>query len=190
MGRVICILLSKHVAKCGRELYFEDKRKVCKVLQATLKEEAGDLDIAAAELFHKEHVCSSAFRDSTGKLMEGKLHEYEGEDKLIKEGRKVHIWGASSRPGRGLIEIAEFKTGNKNCQQILIQIKDEDGKFAEPGDSGAIVCVDDPDGTFVHAIGMVIGDGIGQNGRIYYTLTLSNVLKQLERKTGQKFELY
>ncbi|XP_045181512.2 uncharacterized protein LOC123540497 [Mercenaria mercenaria] len=191
-GVTKCILLSKHVANACGEIYFEEKKKVCSILKDTLQHEDGDLDIAAAEIYPNEEICNSKFKDSTGIELKGSLHEYCGKDKLFTEEQKVHFWGASSKPGKGVITIPKvvFKVGK--CSQTLVEIKDGDTKFAEGGDRGAVVCTDDPDERFVYVLGMVMGEVLtnkGENGRRYYVLPLSDGLKQLARKTGKRFEL-
>lgn len=76
-------------------------------------------------------------------------------------GKIVHIWGAKSNPGLGKIFYCKFKRGNGPDGTLLkhvLEITDRDKKFfAEPGDSGTIVCLNGKHGKHVYAIGMFMG---------------------------------
>ncbi|XP_045181510.2 uncharacterized protein LOC123540491 isoform X2 [Mercenaria mercenaria] len=193
-------VLSKHVAQGCTNVYIANgrRRQLGTILPETNRYEHGSLDIAAAELHEEIRQIDTTFRDSRADPLNGCLHRYTGADKIVRTGRKVHIWGANSRPGLGVITAPEvIYDGMKNP---LIQVEDKDVtdgmRFAEEGDSGAIVCADDPDKKCVHALAMVVGTPTDETGeasanskREYLTLPLSKGFEQIEKAINGDIEL-
>ncbi|XP_045182827.2 uncharacterized protein LOC123541428 [Mercenaria mercenaria] len=192
-------VLSKHVAQDCTNVYISNgRRQLGTILPETNRYEHGSLDIAAAELHEEIRQIDTKFRDSRADSLNGCLHRYTGTDKIVRKGRKVHIWGANSRPGLGVITAPEvIYDGMKNP---LIQVEDKDltngMRFAEEGDSGAIVCADDPDKKCVHALAMVVGTPIDKTSeesanskREYLTLPLSKGFEQIEKAINGDIEL-
>ncbi|XP_045171789.2 uncharacterized protein LOC123533893 [Mercenaria mercenaria] len=198
-GKEQCGLLSKHVSEDCRDVYYVgegNNAMIGHMVEATNEHQPEGLDISAALL--NEHVGEDGkkFRDTRRTLLRGKLHKYnEEEDEICRSGQPVHIYGAVSDPGKGEITMPCVDSG---LSTTLIQVEDEicgDGTeqkpFAVKGDSGAIVCVEDPNRKNIHALSMVIGtpDSKYTKRRTYLTLPLSKGLQQLEDNTGKTFTL-
>ncbi|XP_052244843.1 uncharacterized protein LOC127853982 [Dreissena polymorpha] len=112
------------------------------------------LDILPIDVYDEcvKH-CDTRFRTEDGKSMFGTLIGLEKRDYLTK-GTLVHIWGAASSPGLGIIEGIMDVSGG-----LLITIQDRitGCPFANKGDSGAIICALDARGQTLYAIAMLIG---------------------------------
>ncbi|XP_045182199.2 uncharacterized protein LOC123540937 isoform X2 [Mercenaria mercenaria] len=193
-----CAILARHVAEHCSDLYHvsdDQDRKIASILPATCVNENGSLDIAAAEMHEQLDEDGIRFKDSDRNLLPGRMHEYNGEDKIIRSGKRVHIWGATSNPGHGVITAPEIIY--EGMKDPLIQIEDKDAteetRFARGGDSGAMVCADDPEGNCVHALAVVMGIPANvqakQTKREYLTIPLSRGLAQIQRQTDKHVEL-
>ncbi|XP_053383494.1 uncharacterized protein LOC128549845 [Mercenaria mercenaria] len=190
-----CAILARHVAEHCNDLYHVSDgrdRKIGSIIPATCVKEHGSLDIAAAEMHEQPDVDGIRFKDSDRNLLPGRMHEYRGGDRIIRKGRKVYIWGATSNPGRGIITAPEIIIDGMKDPLIQIEDKDENEgtHFAREGDSGAIVCADDPEEKCVHALAMVVGSSsASQTKREYLTIPLSRGLAQIQDQTGKHVEL-
>ncbi|XP_053391700.1 uncharacterized protein LOC128554440 [Mercenaria mercenaria] len=198
-----CILLAKHVAMLGTDIYSLDHNKKIATVIGKTTAKCCKLDIAAALVDGDATKCCTKFRNSSGKKLEGKLYEYghNSDSFVVMEGQAVHIWGATSDPGKGVISMSKYQDG---MDSPLILIRDEESsftkdgnsgtslKFAKPGDSGAIVCIDHPDDEFVYAVGMLTGLAelrMDPKQEHYTALPLSEGMAQLQESTGKTFEL-
>ncbi|XP_053382551.1 uncharacterized protein LOC123540314 isoform X2 [Mercenaria mercenaria] len=201
-GEGQCGLLSKHVSEHYSDVYYVGKgnnKFIGHMLESTNKHQPNGLDISAALM--NEHISEEGtmFKDTRQALLKGKLYEYieDKEDAVCSSGQSVYIYGAKSNPGKGEITMPFVDSG---LSSTLIQVEDQvrsDGKlqghFAEKGDSGSIVCVEDPHKKVVHAISMVMGSPDFEDSpttrRTYLTIPLSKGLQQLQNNTGKQFKL-
>lgn len=198
---VTCLLLSKHVAQGCSDIYIVEnvKEKIATVIQETTIDEDGSLDIAAAVLEDdvKLGINERKLKDSNGDRLEGSFPERS--KKYLQRGRQVHIWGSKSKPGIGVIIDESYFI--KGMKASLILIHDySNGKigrqFAHQGDSGSIICTDDPNDECVYALAMLIGclqnkmDDNPNVKRQYIALLLEDGVKQLERLTERKFKVF
>ncbi|XP_045181511.2 uncharacterized protein LOC123540492 [Mercenaria mercenaria] len=217
-------LISKHVAQ------FCDSFKIsstsasdilCKVIERSVTQTG--LDIAAlwldlndksikicarykTEMIDDESASGSAEGNDGSDLLQGKLHHYSdqlkcGQSDIVCNGQKVYIWGAVSKPGKGVITMRAFKSGE---MKALIQVEDRvpsmvgevPERFCCSGDSGAIVCAEDRRGKCVHILAMVMGIAnekeIKENPKLrgrYLTVPLSSGLEELQDRTGHIFQI-
>ncbi|XP_045181433.2 uncharacterized protein LOC123540454 isoform X2 [Mercenaria mercenaria] len=204
-----CGLLSKHVATTDHqksEIFAEKDgqfRRVGHILQETITEEG--LDIAAATLSIPLEGCETRFKSLRGRPQETGRGKFTSTERL--RGNKVHMWGAVSKPGKGIITVPDFIC--KGMDHTLIQVEDiVDGeqkvveRFAQQGDSGAVTCVDDPGQNVVHPVSMNMGcmnyNEVEKDNRKkvktergkYLTVPLQSGLAQLGKRTGKNFDLY
>ncbi|XP_053382533.1 uncharacterized protein LOC123541470 [Mercenaria mercenaria] len=208
-GETACGLLSKHVATTDQErseiLAKNDGqfKRIGHILQETITD--GGLDIAAATLSIPIGECETRFKSLRGRPQEtgrGRLFETER-----LRGNKVHMWGAVSKPGKGIITVPDYIC--KGMDHTLIQVEDiVDGeqnvvdRFAQPGDSGAVTCADDPGQRVVHPVSMNIGcmnykeveednkNEVKTKRGKYLTVPLQSGLEQLSQRTGKNFDLF
>lgn len=211
---MICGLLSKHVATTSElntsqqeielRLIENGKQKgVGKIIPKTVCN--GGLDIAAAALFITEEECDTRFKTASGlPRKSGKLDHIRAKDLF---GQKVHMWGAKSKPGKGIITVPEYIC--EGMDHSLIQVEDMvdgDGtvnkRFAQPGDSGAIACTDVPGQDFVNLVSMNMGclnykeveedekRKIKKQTGKYLTVPLPSGLEQISKKIGKNVELF
>ena len=190
-------LLAKHVTEhCSDIFHVENGNNTFlgSIIPQTNRHEYGDLDISAARMNAPVDEESAKFKDTRGTLLKGRLHEYneEEEDAICRSGQSVHIHGAVTKPGVGKITMPIV---HKGLISPLIQVEDinADGAvhFAENGDSGAVMCVEDPERRHVHALGMIIGDVSDEDSprRKYLALPLSKGIQQIEMQTDSRLEL-
>lgn len=193
-------IISKHVAErlTSRKLYIkenESTREVGDVIGETLTE--GTYDIASAKL-HPEYEgkYDPSFKNSDNEPREGLL--YDGRCEL--QSLPVHIFGAKTSPGKGIIVIPELRY---ESPETYIQVQDRQAaggapvqRMAEPGDSGSIICADTLDDDKVHVIAMLIGSDNHTEERVnpnvrrsYIALPLLQGVQQLENLTAGKFLL-
>jgi hypothetical protein len=183
-------LLSKHVTEhCSKVYYVENGNNI--ILGPMIPETNGHfhrgLDISAALMNEPVNEESTKFKDTREQLINGRLHDYneEEEDGICSSGQSVHIYGAVSKPGVGVITMPIADSG---LTSPLIQIEDigrNHGQFAKKGDSGAVVCVEDPERRHVVALGMVMG----VDREKYLALPLSKGIQQIEAQTSTRLEL-
>ncbi|XP_060593422.1 uncharacterized protein LOC132747909 [Ruditapes philippinarum] len=193
-------LLSKHVAQYCSDVFYvgdENNESTCigQILTETNIHQHGSLDISASLMNKPVGEESTKFNDKSGRPLKGRLHEYneDEEDDICRSGQSVHIYGAVSKPGEGVITMPIAHSG---LTSPLIQIEDigrnhgqNHGQFATKGDSGAVVCVDDPERRHVVALGMVMGVDQNSSGRKYLALPLSKGIQQIEAQTRTRLEL-
>lgn len=205
-----CVLVANHAVatdSCTFS-YCPDNGSASKILGQVIKETRTDdgFDMAALKLESGVEICAK-FRteedEEKATLLQGKLYKYiEGQEQkdrgILQYGQRVYIWGAVSKPGKGVVTMCEY---TRNKKSALIEIKDRfpgDGKqFCQPGDSGAIVCVEDRNGQFVHLLAMLMGESIDKKGveknadcgKKYVAVLLSSELQELEKRTEHRFEI-
>jgi hypothetical protein len=183
-------LLSKHVTEhCSKVYYVENSNNIIlgTMIPETNGHFHGGLDISAALMKEPVNGESTKFKDTRGHKLNGRLHDYneEEEDGICRSGQSVHIYGAVSKPGEGVITMPIAHSG---LTSPLIQIEDigrNHGQFAKKGDSGAVVCVEDPEKRHVVALGMVMG----VDREKYLALPLSKGIQQIEAQTSTRLEL-
>lgn len=152
-------LISNHFAKYQPEkkLYC-DGNHIADILNPLVVDGA---DIAAAEVLDQyREICRQVFKTQGGMeapcLLLGNLGD-------LQTGEIVHIWGAKSKPGLGKIISSKYYLGkcvemDTSGHFIIITDKSNELRFAQPGDSGSIICVTSKDGTTVFAVGMLMGE--------------------------------
>ncbi|XP_053382532.1 uncharacterized protein LOC123541124 [Mercenaria mercenaria] len=205
--RSSCVLLSKHVAAAGKGKEGRDGKLVAKegdrllgyVIQDTVKERG--YDIAAERLDVDITTCDTVLKNSKGKTMKGSSKGKETLKGSLR-GRKVHLWGAKSKPGKGVVTIPYYIMEGMDEHYIQVEnLHGEHKRFAEPGDSVAIACADDPFQASVYPVSMNMGilnhkeieednkrDIKTKRGK-YLTAPLSAGLEQLGTRTGCTFDL-
>ncbi|XP_060594594.1 uncharacterized protein LOC132748942 [Ruditapes philippinarum] len=211
---MICGLLSKHVASTSelntsqqeielRLIEDGEPKGVGNIIRKTICN--GCLDIAAAALSITEDECDTRFKTASGlPRKSGKLYHSRSKDLL---GQKVHMWGAKSKPGKGIITVPEYIC--EGMDHSLIQVEDMvDGngivkkRFAQPGDSGAIACTDVPGQDFVNLVSMNMGclnykeveeddeRKIKKQKGKYLTVPLPSGLEEISKRIGKNVELF
>ncbi|XP_060604446.1 uncharacterized protein LOC132757246 isoform X2 [Ruditapes philippinarum] len=182
----VCALISKHVVvHFGNEIFDKDKRLLGRVIPETGHQ--GDYDIAAAEIIDERLLnLDTSFRNYDGEIIRASL----GEIDETMQDHAVYLRGAKTKLGVGTIEIPIFlKKGVKyhtKVQPGSYLLKKPDGRLAEEGDSGSILCYDDLDQN-VRVCSMLIGK-CGEE-ESYCFLPLSHGLEQLSQKTNDEFKL-
>ncbi|XP_060592877.1 uncharacterized protein LOC132747495 [Ruditapes philippinarum] len=164
------------------------------------------LDIAALKLNEEIRFCTK-FRTELDcedtNLLPCKLYDYVEDDEsgILCCGQLVYIWGAASKPGKGVITVPKYLTNDMEEGLIVIEDRyscqgDIPERFCKPGDSGAIVCVEDRRGKCVHVLAMVMGilneNAVQSNPASrakYVTVPLSIGLQELTNRTGFSFQL-
>ncbi|XP_060580500.1 uncharacterized protein LOC132737250 isoform X2 [Ruditapes philippinarum] len=185
-------ILSRHVVKGSfdMKLYIanDEQTYIGKVMKE-VKEETVDkqyLDIAAASL-ESEISFDPRYITEEKVLVPGKRCFYDADS---LRGLNVHIKGASTELGLGTITIPEqIAVQNDNLDENHIIVEDRYGgnAFCKEGDSGAIVCAENPDkyGEEVQLISMVIGENMNKKGS-YTTVRLDKGLEELKSLTAKK----
>ncbi|XP_053388299.1 uncharacterized protein LOC128551461 [Mercenaria mercenaria] len=219
-------LISKHVASFCDSFYISGSSAseiLGKVIQSSVSETG--LDIAALRLRNVPNenisICAKfksettdgefasygAVGDDVCDLLKGKLHTYSdylehGQRDLVCEGLNVYIWGAVSKPGKGVITMRAFKKGDMKALILVEDRKpskkgDAPERFCSFGDSGAIVCAEDSRGEFVHILAMLIGiineEDIQKDQTTrgkYLSVPLSSGLQELDERTGYSFKIF
>jgi hypothetical protein len=202
----LSLLVARHFADDGKPVYVRDEKGnkciFAHIIPPNVHERFATLDIAAGLVLKKERSkCLTMFKDHCGTPLASELSSFENEAEIEwLKGLPVHIWGASSSPGLGKIIIPDFYVeGMKRLVKIEDRHpvdKEEIVPFSKEGDSGAIVCADDPDGEKVHVVSMVTGSSNyeekQQNPDIkgeYLSIRLKDGLMQLEKVHGDTFNL-
>jgi hypothetical protein len=158
-------------------------------------------DIAIAKVVESEHRnCQFYFKDDSGNPLPSTLYLFE--DLQWLNGLPDYIWGATSRPGHGVI----VSTVNYmlNREDPVLRIEDQEPvqgqtitRFARLGDSGAIVCAESIDGDTVIVMAMFSGspnfsktEANPHEKREYIAFRLNRGLNQLRREHGKAVTLY
>jgi hypothetical protein len=201
-------LFSKHLVPASKQtnkLYLKaggEPKSVGEVIDRTV--EGGKLDIAAAALSIRKDECDTRFKTVSGKQICGDKRIIESENLV---GRKVHIWGAKSKPGRGIITVPEYRCSEEMDFSLIVveDIADGEGvvgeRFSQPGDSGAIACTDVPGQECVIPISMIMGvmnntevdeddkQNIKRKKGRHATVPLQSGLMQISERIGKQVEL-
>ncbi|KAH3746870.1 hypothetical protein DPMN_181287 [Dreissena polymorpha] len=85
------------------------------------------------------HLCDPKFRTDLNVRMYAKLRK-SGDLRALR-GSIVHLWGAMSQPGHGILVEHDATAGNG--LRIIIRDRRREAPFAQEGDSGAMVCYHD-----------------------------------------------
>ncbi|KAH3813045.1 hypothetical protein DPMN_141494 [Dreissena polymorpha] len=139
------------------------------------------------------------FKDSRGIPAESVLFRFqetqEQEVRRLLQGELVFAWTANSpvSPSVGRVVVPRFERPFGKYKYVVI-VNDHAGMlrqeaFGKPGDSGAIVCIDDKDGNGVHVISMFMGKYDGQDTTRFLTLPLQQGLQQINRELGIHMKL-
>ncbi|XP_052243114.1 uncharacterized protein LOC127853028 isoform X2 [Dreissena polymorpha] len=144
---ILVALISRHVAT---HLQSGDLKVSDKILGHI--DYIHDLDwldivpVDVAKEFHNE--CETRFRTEDGILKHAELSGYTLENRS-----PVHIWGAKSAPGLGILSECDPSESNN---YIFVASRSDENVFCVPGDSGSIVCSRDRKGR-LFALAILIG---------------------------------
>ncbi|XP_052252291.1 uncharacterized protein LOC127858962 isoform X1 [Dreissena polymorpha] len=191
-------LLAKHVVGEENDVHIVDENE-CHHIGHILSPKVvlnlpAPLDIAAAVVIVE--IPEKRFKDTDGRPSISKLFNFDQGDTSFLESLPIYIWGASSKPGYGKITTCDSKTvkgmNNIVIEDITIEYYESADKFkpfAEPGDSGSIICSEDPEGKCIHVIGMLMGyraikDPCNQKKQ-YLAFPLQHGLRQLSMEQNQ-----
>lgn len=186
-------LFSNHVAIRQNEnklfygqIYFAD------ILKPNLKT---NVDIAVA-VIHEQHreTCKQEFKTQKGTILPCVL--VPSSDTLRDSaGEFVHIWGAKSKPGRGIIHSVQYGGYGIDGCLITIRNRDKSENFAMPGDSGSVVCKISRNGKELYALGMLIGGDYKERGedatkteKKYVAFEMQYGIENILRAYGLKIE--
>lgn len=179
--KFLIALISRHIVNQNLKL-FCDNQHIGNVMWPLLPEGA---DIAAARVFDQfRESCTQVFKKQNGIEAPCRLlRVVEDLDKY--EGHIVHIWGAVSKPGLGIISSCGY--GLYSGEGRVIIIRDRPSKcFASKGDSGSVVCMSSKTGTELYAIGMLMGEfkGTGDHSQEnqYAAVEIQFAKKELEKQ--------
>jgi hypothetical protein len=147
------------------------------------------LDISATEILARDvSRCDTKFKSEEGIRTTGKDCIY---DETHLSSRRVHLWGAVSTPGLGIITMPEIRHRDRNEDNVYLIVENRENSttvMGREGDSGAMVCADDDYGSGVEVISMLIGEDTKNPGK-YATLRIDKGLEQLEKQTKSSFRL-
>ena len=191
----LCALISRHVAIHSEngEVVLSDG-KTSKTIRSNLIQESvpvgqaeAVLDISATVIPSTDAgMCETKFKSEEGVPVTGMECTYE--DKTL-DNRPVHLWGATSTPGLGIITMPEIR--DRDSDKTFIVVENRVGSathLGKEGDSGAMVCADNDYDSSVECISMLIGEDNETPGR-YATFRIDKGIEQLERQTNSRFEL-
>ena len=127
---------------------------------------------------------------------ENELHE--GDLKCLI-GLPVYKWGGASFLTRGLIISTDYKNIKEEAldEHFNIYVGSLPGSsecdFSKPGDSGSIICYDDPTEEKVTVLSLLTGpltDVVTEKTVCFYSCHLQKNIQELARKTDLQFKLY
>lgn len=102
-------------------------------------------------------TCDMRLKDRKGCSLQIPCEVESDENELA--ALPVYIFGARSKPGKGIIATPFFNARSGGRQHMLIEnLSSEEKDFCEPGDSGALVLGENPRGKKVFAIAIVVGE--------------------------------
>ncbi|XP_060553744.1 uncharacterized protein LOC132714843 [Ruditapes philippinarum] len=189
-------ILSRHFAKSSfdRKLYVakQENMYIGEIMKEVKDDETNKeyLDIAAASL--DDNISSDkTYVTEKNESVQGKLFSYDAKKLMCLP---VHIKGAKTELGLGTISVPEqiaVQNDNLDENYIIVEDREEGNAFCQEGDSGAIVCAENPDkyGEEVHLISMVMGENMSKKGS-YTTVRLDKGLDQLKSLTNKDFNMY
>ncbi|KAH3784618.1 hypothetical protein DPMN_162579 [Dreissena polymorpha] len=132
--------------------------------------------------------CDPCFLTELNVRMFSRLKPSAAIQELIS--KPVHIWSAGSKPGVGLIVEQDFKTSNG--LRVIIRDRRRGEHFAREGDSGAMICYEDPDTEVLYAVAMMVSEVQPQQcGGVRYTAQiLDDGLQNLSLINDCQFVLF
>ncbi|KAH3782738.1 uncharacterized protein LOC127841095 isoform X1 [Dreissena polymorpha] len=152
--RNLVALISRHVAKNTKERFLLVGQNKTKLGSIDGMKYLEDMDIYPVMVDPDQNdKCDRNFRTEDDNVKLAKLRNTK--DIEILNGSIVHIWGHKTSPGLGIVVEKPLKTSNGKI--IFVRDRDHEHSFAEPGDSGAMVCYYDPHGEELYAVGMLMG---------------------------------
>lgn len=119
---------------------------------------------------------------------------YEEDDFNNLIDRQVYKRGSTSALTRGRVSCIDYRRTNADCNYNMI-IQSEAGStqtFSSIGDSGSIICMEDPIKENVMALSILCAGMVEKNENNHQTLSchLKKNLTELSRQSGQTFQLY
>ena len=165
-------IVSKHVTACqpdsGITVTFVDEGTPVQARLGDIKICKSALDIAAIKVDEPiKGSCDTSLRSLAGEPTMCKTFDFRSEDRLVQGlmDRQVYIHGATTSGGHGKITQPEYSDKSVLSPFVVVEdynanLKDgqEDGRFSEPGDSGAVVCAEVPGKPYVEAISVIQGE--------------------------------
>ncbi|XP_053382515.1 uncharacterized protein LOC128549570 isoform X2 [Mercenaria mercenaria] len=134
-----------------------------------------------------EPVCDTMYRTDKGKPVAGRPCALDPK-KLFR--LPVYIWGHATGLGHGIIAMSKTFPVNDSGNHLLM-IEDKKGNtFCKEGDSGAMVCADDPDnyGDKVQLVSIVMGAVVGEKGK-YQTVKIREGLEYIADEIGENISM-
>ncbi|XP_052787453.1 uncharacterized protein LOC128222475 [Mya arenaria] len=161
------ILLSRHFADPDftQSIYFIDNKNRQYILANLLKEHSarGKYDISVATVL-PDNVQNTRFRNMNGVQLESILESFDSQTDANE--MPVFFWSWNSKPRRGKIVIQEFNERSSDAKLVLLKDVMEYNaehndiipvRMVEKGNSGAIICSDDPNYQRVRVWTMLMG---------------------------------
>lgn len=174
-------LISQHVAKNTNEQFLLVGQNQTNLGSLDGMNYLEDMDIYPVMVDPNQKMnCDTNFRTEDDNAMQSKLRSTKEIE--ILNGSIVHIWGHKTSPGLGIVVEKPLKTPNGKI--LFVRDRNHEHSFAEPGDSGAMVCYYDPKVEVLYAVGMLIGrcksNGAVSSGR-YAAQVLDDGLRELSK---------
>lgn len=130
--------------------------------------------------------CNVKLRNSGGGEVNARFFSITKRNQVGFCGRKVYIRGATTSPGFGKITCPWVRLRNG---VTYMKIKDwGNNPFAEKGDSGSIVCIEDGPHN-VKALALFVGRGKQNSDNDYRAIHLRSCLRYLSRVYNSKVSL-
>lgn len=156
------------------------------------------VDIAAIEVSEAAITkCNVKIKNSENSdAWENELHE--GDLKSLV-GIPVYKWGGVSYLTKGHVISTDYKTSKEEAldERFNIYVGSLPGSsecdFSRQGDSGSIICYDDPTEEKVIVLSLLTGpltDVVTEKTVCFYSCHLQRNIQELTRKTDLRFELY
>ncbi|XP_045184846.1 uncharacterized protein LOC123542879 [Mercenaria mercenaria] len=147
------------------------------------------VDIAAVKVCDQlRGMCDQCLKDDDGERKEAKL---SSDAPVDLTGCFVHQYGATSGLKKGIIMPNNCSIFGDNANEYILNVEclagAENEQFAQPGDSGAVICMTDIDTNTVKAVGMIHG-GVMSDGSCL-AFHLGKALDELAKISGETFQL-
>ena len=160
-------LISNHVAKSEPRHditvnFIDNQTDVIQTRLGKVEISNGLLDIAAVKVdIGIKSRCDTRLRTLAGKPTMGKTFNFmSGNQRHVRGlmGRQVYIHGAVTSGRRGKITHPAYTVPYMPSTFVIVEDDAGHGHFAEPGDSGALVCAEMTDSPFVEVISTIQGE--------------------------------
>lgn len=150
-SKSLCLLTARHVLD-RKEIFYTGQPEN---IRDFIPYSCYNMDLYIEKIMTSMYdKCTVEFKDSSNNPCSVSLIPY-GQNWNTLKGTAVYMWGAETKPGKGVISREKVVNEKEGYTYIAVESSLSNTDFAVHGDSGAVVCIEDKKLKRVSALGIL-----------------------------------